>query len=121
MISALLLAGMLLFTTGCPATTGDDCTWTITNDLEDGGDTWDILFVRLRANGETAWLDDELGNDTLAFGESFDIVIAATTADEPQWDIQAEDEDADTYTRLNDNWCADGEDLSTTFTLADID
>ena len=119
-LSALIVLGSLISLTGCPAATPDDCVWTVTNDIDDGeGTTYDIVFLNLRLSGETAWGDDLLGSEILAFGDTFAFDVIATDGD--TWDLQAEDVDGDLYTKANENWCANGEALSTTFTLSDID
>ena len=67
--------------------------------------------------GTTDWGSDLLGMYTVLDGESFSFIVDAG----PYWDLQAEDVDGDTYTKLADDFCLDGEDLFTTFTIYDID
>ena len=90
----------------------EPCEWTITNNT--GFEFW---FFYAREEGASDWGPDRLGYYTLLDGESFSFMVDAG----PYWDLQAEDLDGDTYTKLAEDFCLDGEDLSTTFTIYDID
>ena len=89
-----------------------DCEWTITNDTG-----FEVFFVYARPEGTEEWGVDRLGAETLANGASFSFTVAPGVA----YDVRVEDNENDTYTRLNDNTCVDGEPLATTFTLDDLD
>lgn len=98
--------------------TSDDldvpCTWTITNQVGDSSVNYALLDVWARINGSAEW-GGGLLTETLPFGESVEIQVETGWS----YDLSAADQDAIFYLALNAVECLDGEDLSTTLTLAD--
>lgn len=72
---------------------------TIYNDLGD----WTVYYVHCSPSSSSSWGDDWLGSEVVVPGDDFTFYVSPGT-----YDIQLEDEDGDTYTRMGVNIRADG-------------
>ena len=76
---------------------------------------YDIYYLYISNENSKSWEEDVLGTDILYNGQTVRVKIR--NADSEYFDIRAEDEDGDTYTR----WQVDIEISDVTFTLGDLD
>jgi hypothetical protein len=78
------------------------------------GTGYDIYFLYISKSDTEDWEEDVLGDDILEDGDSVRITLPSAGL----WDIMAEDEDEDTYTRFEVNVQSD---VTLEITLDDLD
>ncbi len=106
--------GDRIATTLTPSDLDVPCTWTITNRLGDAAVNYALLEVWIRATGSAEW-----GSGLLPEAIGFDGAVQIPVETGRTYDLSAMDQDGIFYLRSGDQTCLDGEDLSTTLTLAD--
>jgi len=80
-------------------TGSDDAPVTIYNDLGD----YTIYYVHCSSSASSSWGDDWLGSEVIIPGDDFTFYVSPGT-----YNIQLEDEDGDTYTRMGVDVRSDG-------------
>jgi len=91
-----------------------DCSWEITNETG-----FDILELYISDSADDSWGSDRLGSDILPDQSTFTVQGIAPSPNS-MYDILAIDIDKDTYILLEDDYCLDGEVLTTTIVFEDI-